>query len=86
MLHLHVLCDIGVLIASGGMVFVHGDLERFNWRYLRGVERVHSFVNGGEAHVFTVRSGGENLADKDVAGRFGLGKVRSKERVISGGV
>jgi hypothetical protein len=71
-------------VSSGGMVFVHGDLERFNGVLGSGVERAHSFVKLSGAHVFTVRSGGGDLADKDVAVLVSLGKVGSKERVIEG--
>ena len=71
-------------VSSGGMVFIHGDLERFNGVLGSGVERAHSFVKLSGAHVFTVRSGSGDLADEDVAVLVSLGKVRSKERVIEG--
>lgn len=71
-------------VSSGGMVFVHGDLERFNGVLGSGVERAHSFVKLSGAHVFTVRSGSGDLADKDVAVLVSLGKVGSKERVVEG--
>ena len=77
------LCDIRVLFAFAGLGFVPGDLERFNGVLLSGVERAHSFVKLSRAHVFNVKSSGEDLVDKGKLVLFGLSKVRYKERVIS---